>query len=184
MPGYAFFVTGFEETEAIATIDLLRRAEIEVLCISITGSKIVASDRGIKIETDLLFEDIAESTADFIFMPGGGGTANYYNYPDFLAYVKKHAASGRLICAICAAPTVLAELGLITDKRATCYPAPQLLDKLKTGGANFVDEIVVTDGKFITSQGPATTPYFALEIIRAVRNEDLARKTGEAFLLK
>ena len=183
MSAYVFFVEGFEETEGITTLDILRRGGIQAASVSLEDSKTVVGGQGIKIETDLLFKDLNYAEADLIVLPGGPGTHNYQKNPGFLDFVKTCAQAGKSVCAICAAPTVLAGLNILEGKNATCYPAPPMIDILKQNGAVYTESIVVKDGNVITSSGPGTTPYFALEIVKTVKGEEAANAVKQGFLL-
>ena len=179
---YAFFYDGMEETEAVTTVDILRRAGVDVTTVSLTGNATVCNVRGIKIVADKLYSEINVPEADAVFMPGGEGWERYHNYPEFLQQVKIHCNAGKITAAICAAPVILSEIGLLKGRRATCYPT--LSERLIAGGASYVQgEITVTDGNIITAPGPGTTPYFALEVVRATAGGKAADAVKKGFIL-
>jgi len=151
---------GFEEIEAVAVIDILRRANIKVDVVGIED-EIVAGRNGIKILCDKVIADVKPEDYDGIVLPGGNpGYKNLENNQQVINFIKTFNSKGKLIAAICASPTILEKVGVLEGKKATCYPS--MRDKIK----NFVDERVVVDKNVITSQGPGTAIEFALEIVR------------------
>ena len=128
---YAFVADGMEEVECLAVCDCLRRAKVDVKLVSIMGRKMVTGSHGFKIEADCLFEEIGDD-ADVLFLPGGlVGTNNLKAHRGLAEMLKAHAAAGKRLAAICAAPSVLGELGLVEGHRATCYPGFE--DQMKGG---------------------------------------------------
>jgi len=151
---------GFEEIEAVAVIDILRRANIKVDVVGIED-EIVAGRNGIKILCDKVIADVKPEDYDGIVLPGGNpGYKNLENNQQVINFIKTFNSKGKPIAAICASPTILEKIGVLEGKKATCYPS--MRDKIK----NFVDERVVVDKNVITSQGPGTAIEFALEIVR------------------
>jgi len=151
---------GFEEIEAVAVIDILRRANIKVDIVGI-DDEIVSGRNGIKILCDKIITDVKPEDYDGIVLPGGNpGYKNLENNQQVINFIKAFESRGKLIAAICASPTILEKIGVLEGKKATCYPA--MKDRLK----NFVDERVVVDKNVITSQGPGTAIEFALEIVK------------------
>jgi len=151
---------GFEEIEAVAVIDILRRANIKVDVVGIED-EIVAGRNGIKILCDKVIADVKPEDYDGIVLPGGNpGYKNLENNQQVINFIKTFNSKGKLVAAICASPTILEKIGVLEEKKATCYPS--MRDKIK----NFVDERVVVDKNVITSQGPGTAIEFALEIVR------------------
>lgn len=155
---------GCEELEAVTLIDLLRRAGIETITAGLDERPIQAS-RGVTLIADTTLDQVLEQEFDMIILPGGQpGTDNLSADVRIIALLKKMAHTGKYLCAICAAPSVLAAAGLLTGKRATCYP----------GSLNGVSDVllsaaqVVKDGKIITSRGPGTAMDFALELIETL----------------
>ena len=153
---------GFEEIEAVAVIDVLRRANIKVDVVGIED-EIVAGRNGIKILCDKIMADVKPEDYDGIVLPGGNpGYKNLESNQQVINFIKALNGKGKLVAAICASPTILEKIGVLEGKRATCYPT--MREKIK----NFVDERVVVDKNVITSQGPGTAIEFALEIVRFI----------------
>ena len=172
-----FFATGYEEVEALTVVDLLRRAGIETNMVSITGDKAVTGSHGITVQMDKLFDEIAE--ADMIVLPGGmPGTTNLLAFDKLTDMIKEYYNQGKYIAAICAAPTVFGKLGLLKDRRATCYPGME--------GELFCEEAledaVVMDGKIITSRGLGTAIDFALAIVTALIDDTVAEELAEKIV--
>jgi protein deglycase len=167
---------GFEEIEAITIIDVLRRANIKVDVVGIED-EIVAGRNGIKILCDKIISDVKPDDYDGIVLPGGNpGYKNLEINQQVVNIVKTLNNKGKLVAAICAAPTILERIGILEDKKATCYP--MLKEKIK----NFVDEKVVVDKNIITSQGPSTALEFALEIVRFL-NPDVCEQLKKDLLI-
>ena len=172
---------GCEELEAITIIDLLRRAGIEVISAGLDAENITAS-RGVKLIPDTDLESALKDDYDMIVLPGGLPGADHLGNDDRLKSALKKMANGdKYIAAICAAPKVLANAGLLTGKTATCYPG--FLDDPGLSGITLSDEAVVKDGKVITSRGPGTAMDFALELIEVLSGR-ATRDTVEAALVR
>ena len=171
MKGYLFLANGFEETEAISPLDLLRRAGADVKTVGIGGKKAVGS-HGIEITADLDEKEIANFDVDFIILPGGmPGTLNLDASDTVRRAIDAARERDAYICAICAAPAiVLGKHGLLAGKNATCYPGME--DYLLS--ADVRDENVVVDGKFITSRGLGTAVEFGLAIVGALYGDKKA----------
>ena len=154
---------GCEELEAVTIIDLLRRAEIEVVTAGLDGEPVHAS-RGVVLVPDTDLDTALQRDYDMVVLPGGAGGADNLNADDRIdELLKTMADSGRFTAAICAAPKVLAASGVLTGKRATCYPGHITADNPQQ--IQLSDEPVVTDGNIITSRGPGTAMDFALSLI-------------------
>jgi len=177
---------GFEEVEAITSIDYLCRAGIEVTKVSITDSLTVTGRWAkLKVSVDTtLAKIIAHGTNGFnaVVIPGGmPGAANLAASKETGALLKEMVAAEKLICAICASPAVvLSPLGLLTGKKFTCYPG---MEEKVTDGI-WSQERVVTDGNIITSRSAGTAGEFAVAIIKKLIDEAAANKIAEAVLLK
>lgn len=166
-----FFATGFEEVEALTVVDLLRRAGIETDMVSVTGEKTVTGSHGITVGMDRLFEEIDDG-AEMLVLPGGvPGTPNLRAHKGLEQMITRFAEAGKYLAAICAAPTVYGEMGLLKGKKATCYPGQE--DKLL--GAELKKDSVVIDGKMITSRGMGTAIDFGLAITGILRDEGTSR---------
>lgn len=168
-----FLADGFEEVEALTAVDLLRRARVYVDTVSITDDYKVHGAHGINVQTEDLFEEVDFNEFDMIVLPGGmPGTTNLMQHHGVRQIVTAFAQAGKLVGAICAAPTVLADLGILEGRKATCYPACE--EKMK--GAIFTGTPVAVDGNIITSRGVGTTIDFALELISVLMGSDVAKK--------
>lgn len=174
-----FLADGFEECEALASVDLMRRAGINVITASVMGRLDVMAAHNVLIRADVLAEDADYDAADMVVLPGGGiGTQNLSKSET----VKEQCisfAKDKLVAAICAAPTVLAGLGLMEGRRATCYPGMENMMR----GAVMVPEKTVTDGNIITGQAPGAAFVFALELIRTLLGNEAAEKVAEGIVL-
>ena len=168
---------GFEEVEAITPIDFLRRAEVEVVVLGVTGEE-VTGGHGIRVRSDLHVTAFS-GELDGIVLPGGtAGAKNIAASDAALMLIRRCLSAGQLVAAICAAPgVVLGSHGLLEGRRFTCYPGVES----GVSGAIFSEERVVVDGNVITSRGPGTSAEFALAIIRYLVGVEaaatLARKT-------
>jgi 4-methyl-5(b-hydroxyethyl)-thiazole monophosphate biosynthesis len=170
MPKVAVLIAdGFEEIEALAAVDILRRAGITVNMMGLTGN-LVTSRSGVRLYTDARLIDTDASGYDAIVLPGGAQSVDTIaRHQSALRMIEDFAKRGKLVAAICAAPKILAQQGLLRDKRATAYPGlEKLLDRPR-------NDRVVVDGNIITSQGPGTAIDFALGIV-----EQLAGKAAAA----
>ncbi len=183
MTAYIFLAEGFEEIEALTPVDLLRRAGHEIMTVSVTGSHKVTGANSITVETDLIFGETDFGDADFLITPGGmPGASNLHAFAPLNELLKGHAARGGKIAAICAAPAVvLAPLGLLDGRNATCYPGFENL--CKEHGAIMHDERVVHDGNIITANGPSSATLFALKIIEVACGKETADSVASGILL-
>ena len=178
---YMFLGTGFEETEAIAPLDLLRRANIEVRTVGLNGPVIIGS-HGIPVAADMEIADLDIADAEMVILPGGlGGVASIRGCEAALKAVKTAADMGKYVAAICAGPTVLADLGLLTGVQATCYPGqiPNMKDALVVDNA-----ACVTDGKVITGTSAGTAVPFSLALIEALKGADAARTIADQIVIR
>jgi len=171
---------GNEEIEFTIIVDVLRRAGISVTTASLMPQKEITASRNVKIVADKLFKEIDTNKFDMIVLPGGGpGSTFMKEHKPLLETLKKFNDDGRMLGAICAAPTVLESIGLLNGKQATCYPS--LSEQIKS--AKYSTDRVVVDGNIITSQGPGTAFDFALKIIELVISEESSNKTRKELLL-
>lgn len=172
---------GCEELEAITIIDLLRRAGIEVISAGLDTENITAS-RGVKLIPDTDLESALHDDYDMIVLPGGLPGADHLDNDERLkSAIKRMANDDKYIAAICAAPKVLANVGVLAGKTATSYPG--FLDGLSLSDTTLSGEAVVRDGKVITSRGPGTAMDFALELIEVLSGRE-TRDTVEAALVR
>ena len=156
---YEFLANGFEEVEALAPVDILRRGGVEVKMVSITGSNLVESSHGVVVKADLLFENITDfSDADLLMLPGGmPGSKNLNEHEGVRNALKEQFEKGKRVAAICAAPLVLASVGLLKGKKATIYPG---MESYLGEDAEYTGALVQEDGNVTTGAGPAASfPY-------------------------
>ncbi len=172
---------GCEELEAVTIIDLLRRAGIEVVTAGLQPG-IVKASRGTRLMPDAVLDDVLRDDFDMIVLPGGmPGAQHLKEDPRIIGLLKKMAEQGKYTAAICAAPMVLAEAGLLAGKRATSYPGS--LDRIEVPGMAYLKDAVVRDGEVLTSRGPGTAMDFALALIEALSGK-ARRDEVEAGLVR
>lgn len=168
---YLFLVDGYEDTEMIAPLDMLSRADIPVTRVGVTG-KTVTSKLGIPMPADITADELDLSDCEMIFLPGGPGTKNYFDQPvidQAIAHCTEHNC---YMAAICAAPSVLSAKGVLNDKKAVCHFSVN--DKMDC--AQLLNQPVCVDGKVITGQGAAASVEFGLSLVAALRGEEAAQK--------
>lgn len=160
---YVFLADGFEEIEAIAPIDLLRRAGAEVITVSITDTALVRGAHGISVHADTVIKEITDlEGAELLMLPGGmPGTANLDASSDVRLLIKKAVEKEIRLAAICAAPSVLGKMGLLSGKEAVCYPGFEEY----LSGAVIRDKKTVTDGLITTAKGAGAAVEFGLELV-------------------
>jgi len=171
-------VTGFEEIELIAPIDLLRRAEADVLVASVDGEQLVTGRCGVTIQADARLADVADQPFDLLFIPGGPGVKALREDGRAALLARVFAQAGRPVTAICAAPLVLADAGLLTGKRFTAHFSVH--SQLPGVLAN---ERVVKDGNIITSRGAGTAVEFGLALVRELFGEVKSQEIADAIML-
>ncbi|MBQ4569250.1 MAG: DJ-1/PfpI family protein [Ruminococcus sp.] len=177
---YCFLAPGFEEIEAITTVDMLRRAGIQMKTVAVTDdSLLVCGAHGVEIKADLHISDAAvDQNLEGVFLPGGmPGTTNLDSSQKVRELVSFCAQEGRYVFAICAAPMVLGRMGLLCGKKATCYPGFE--EELK--GAELVNLPAVADGRFITGKGPGATVDFASLIITELKGAEASKALRDAM---
>lgn len=175
---YVFFADGFEEIEGLTVVDLLRRADVETVMVSIMSDKTVMGAHHIPIIADGLFEDYNYSDGDMLVLPGGmPGTNNLMAHEGLRDELFVYRDSNKYMAAICAAPSVLGMNEMLRGKKATCYPGFE--DKLL--GAEVTSMGVVTDGNIITGKGMGTAIDFAAAIIEVLCGEETAQKVLKAI---
>lgn len=177
---YVFLANGFEETEALVTVDLLRRAGLEVETVGI-GGKTVCGSHGIAVAADVADRDFVAKDVEAIVLPGGmPGTRHLEASALVQDMLRLAVKKNSFIAAICAAPSVLGHAGLLSGKRATCYPGFESA----LAGATVVDEPAVRDGNIITGKGAGAVFDFSFAIIRALCGEEQAITVKEAIQCK
>jgi len=173
---FLFLAEGFEEIEAITTIDILRRAEIALSTVSIYSHKMVKGAHNIAIEADALFVETDFSGGDMLILPGG--SVAFRDFSPLQELILRYNGQGKYLAAICAAPLVFGNLGLLQGKEAVCYPGYE--NYLK--GATIVDKPVVIAGNIITAKAAGVTIEFALTLAELLGNRDLADNVaGQIF---
>lgn len=175
---YVFLAEGFEEIEAVSVIDILRRADITVNTVSVNDSKEVKAAHGITILADIFIDEVdLKKRADMIFLPGGmPGTRNLAKSDKLIQLIQEAEELDIYIAAICAAPTVLSKAGVIKGKKIICYPGFEA----ELEGAVIHDDLVVRDGKILTSKGPGTAMLFGyalVDILKGNLESDALRKS-------
>lgn len=180
---YLFLADGFEEIEALATTDILRRGQVEVKTVSVYDRKEVKGAHGITVIADECISECDFGTADWLILPGGlPGADNLLACTTLCEALKSHQEGGGRIAAICASPgVVLAPLGILEGKKATVYPGFE--DRLKAGGATPTGDRVTIDGKITTGNGPSSAFVFALSIVDQTKGAEAARQVASGMLL-
>lgn len=175
---YIILGEGFEEIEALAPCDLLRRGGVQVALAGI-GDYEITGGRGISVIADCLLEDIDLGNTDMIVVPGGlGGVETIEGTPLALNVIKSACDMGKLVCAICAGPRVLAKAGVLEGKRAVCYPG---MENEMTGGVMTQEASVIRDGNIITARGAGAGIDFGLALLEALNGKDAADKVKNSI---
>ena len=170
---YIFLDNGFEEIEAITTIDLLRRANIALTTVSVTGVEMVLGAHNISVKADRLFQDVDFVDAEMLILPGGA--TNLIERKPLCELLLKHNEQDQPIAAICAAPAVLGQLGILQGKQATCYPGFE-----HHLGESHVGGLVVESKNVITAKGPGLSSDFAFCIIEKMAGSEVADQVYDA----
>lgn len=183
MKACIFLAPGFEEIEALATCDVLRRCGMEVSLITISNDVHVTGANGITAKADFVLDDCDCADADWLICPGGmPGSTNLYESDKLTDLLVHHSNEGKYVAAICAAPAVvLAQLGLLNGRNATCYPGFESL--LLQGGAKPQSARVVVDGNIVTGNGPSSAIPFALKIAEIALGKDVAEQVANGMLV-
>ena len=174
-----FFAEAFEEIEGLTVVDILRRAQVDVQMISISDRKKVMVAHGIAVETDACIADVNAEELDMLVLPGGMPGTKHLGACEMLTeLLKKADKEQKGIAAICAAPSVLGDLGLLAGKKAVCYPGFEE----RLAGAEVLMEPVVTDGNITTSRGMGTAIPFALELTARLVGREQADQIGKSII--
>lgn len=174
---YVFLADGFEIIEALAPVDMLRRAKIDVKTVGVS-SEIVTSSCGVGVKCDMTIDEFDFYDVEAVVLPGGmPGTLNLENSSAVQKVIDNANNTNAFICAICAAPSILGHKGLLSGKKAVCFPGFE--NSLE--GCESCCEYVVTDGKFITAKGAGVCIDFGLEIVKQLRNEKLANEIRKSI---
>ncbi|HCK88188.1 MAG TPA: DJ-1 family protein [Erysipelotrichaceae bacterium] len=167
-----FMADGFETCEALITLDMLRRGGVDTDMISMNETLEVTSSHNVHVKAEKLYNGISAKDYDVLILPGGKkGTANLEACEPLKEDVRKHLESGRLTCALCAAPSILGHMGLLEGRNYTCFP-----DFDGEYGGSYQMELAVTDGNLITGRGMGATIEFARQILMAVADEETLKK--------
>ena len=178
---YMLLGTGFEETEAIAPLDLLRRAGIEVMTVGVTG-KTVYGGHNIGVEADITIEQMDLTNLEMIILPGGlGGVASARASQPAMDALKFAWDNGKFVAAICAGPTVLADLGITDGRNATCYPGCES----GMGSAHMIpDAACIRDGTLITGTSAGCAIPFGLALVEALKGKDTADTVARQIVIR
>ena len=169
---YIFLAEGFEELEAAAPADILRRAGFDVKTVGI-GEQTVAGSHGIKVSADITDVQISVDDMDMVILPGGtAGTKNLERSPIVRASINYCAQNGKYVAAICAAPSVLGHMGLLNGQTAICYPGYES----SLEGAVISKDPVCVSGKYITGKGAGVAVDFALKIVEVLGGKEKSQK--------
>lgn len=181
MRALVFLSTGFEEIEATTIIDVLRRCSVDVTVAGLTNH-LVEGAHGIRIAADKLLAEVDTADFDAVICPGGGiGTEKLRKNQKVLEIIRRAFESGKLVAAMCAAPAVLSDAGVLKNRRCTIYPGME--NELEKGGGKLSEDIVVVDDNVITSRGPATALPFALRIAERLVGKQVAEDVGRRMLV-
>ncbi len=174
---YLFLADGFEIIEALAPVDMLRRAKLDVKTVGVTG-KTVTSSCGVAVEADMVIDNFEYNSVDAVILPGGSeGVINLEKSCAVQDIIDKAAKDNIYICAICAAPSILGNKGLLEHREATAFPS--FMEYL--AGAHLSEKYVVTDGQYITARGAGVSVDFGLEIVKALTDEATAKQIRETI---
>ena len=177
---YVFFAEGFEEVEALTTVDLIRRSGAELQMVSVMDKKQVTGSHGITIEADILFDEV-EMPAEMLVLPGGmPGTKNLRAHEGLCGLLKKQYEEKGWLAAICAAPSVFAALGFLKDRKATSYPGAVTAQDCGT----YLEEEVVTDDHIVTSRGVGTAIPFALKLVEILKGSEKADQIAGSIIYR
>lgn len=174
---YVFMADGCEEIEALAPVDMLRRGGVEVTTVGVTG-KTVTGSHNISVNTDISLEEVNLSDIEAVVLPGGmPGTLNLEKNEKVQEIVEYAYDKKLLICAICAAPSILGHKGYLKDKKATCFPSFE--DSFD--GGEYTGEVVTACGNIITGKGCGAGIYFGLEILKNIKGEETMKKVFDSL---
>jgi 4-methyl-5(b-hydroxyethyl)-thiazole monophosphate biosynthesis len=180
MKVYIFLADGFEEIEAIAPIDIFRRAKIEVITISISYNKTVSGSHGILVIADSLFSEADFNDNDMLYLPGGKlGTENLDAHEGLKDLISKQTLENKKLAAICAAPSILGKMGILNGKEAICYPGFE--NKLQ--GAILSENKIVKSGNIYTAKGAGVAVQFALKLVEELKGSELAQQIADSICI-
>lgn len=178
MKTLVFLTDGFEEIEALTTVDVLRRAEIDVQTVSLTDSAVVTGAHKVPVTADCLFSQAHFDDAELLVIPGG--TIKFDEHEGLKNKIQTQLDQGKPVAAICAAPMVLGGLGLLNGKKATCYPG---FEQYLTGAHIQSGAAVVADGNIITGRGPGLALDFALYLVENLLGQEKRAEIAAQLLI-
>lgn len=180
MKVFLFLADGFEEVEAIAPIDIFRRAAIDLITISVKNELFVTGAHGVTLLADKLFTEVDFSENDLLFLPGGlPGTTNLDKHEGLKKLIKNQVLTGQKIAAICAAPSILGKLELLKDKEAICYPGFENL----LINAKISDKKIVKSGNIYTAKAAGVAIQFALMLVEELKGKEASESISKAIFL-
>jgi len=178
---YIHLAEGFEEIEAVTIIDVLRRAGLNVISVSVTGNRMVKGSHNIEMKADLLFDEVDFTSGEMIILPGGmPGSKNLNEHTGLKQQILEYQKTGKYLAAICAAPIVFGNLGILNGKRAVCYPGYEA----HLTGADVQSNSYIVDNNIITGRGVGAALNFSLEIVRILVGEERALQLRKAMLVE
>lgn len=179
---YVFLANGFEEVEAMAPVDIMRRAGMKVTTVSINASREVTGAHGVTVVADAVLGNIDAADAEWLVMPGGmPGATNLASCEELTKMIVAHHKEGGKVAAICASPAIVfAPLGILEGKNAVCYPGMEA----EGCGANWQSDMVVVDGNVVTGKGPAAACSFGFTIAAISQGVEVAEAVAAGMLLK
>jgi len=178
---FVHFAEGFEEIEALTVVDVLRRADIPVLMVSVTNKMLVTGSHGIPVQTDVLFENANYAEAEILILPGGmPGSKNLNSHSGLKEKLMEFNDKGLKLAAVCAAPMVFGQLNILNGKKAVCFPGYEN-DLL---GATVLYDPAIKSGNVITGRGVGAALNFALEIVLDLKGQETADKLAKAMLVE
>ncbi len=175
---FVFLIDGFEEIEALATVDILRRAGLPAKTVSLTESQTVTGSHGIPVMADMMFGDVSFDEAELLVLPGG--TQAYNGHEWLKKAVRAFYDRGEKVAAICASPMVFGGLGILKGRKATCYPG---FEQYLEGATLQTEKSVVIDGNVITGRGPGLTIDFALTLVEILAGKDKRNEIAAQLLV-
>lgn len=177
---YVFFADGFEEIEAMAPVDILRRAGLQVVMVSVTDDEIVKGAHGVSMFCDKNIVNCDFSDAELLLLPGGmPGAASLGESEALCKALLKQVEAGKPVAAICAAPMVLGKLGILQDKKATCYPGFETYLE----GAEYTAQLVEQDGNIVTGKGPGAAIPFAMTLVEMLVSKEMRQELEAGMMV-
>ena len=178
---FVFLAEGFEEIEALTPVDVLRRAGLSVQTVSVMDEQVVAGAHGVPVLADKMFAEINPEDAEMILLPGGlPGATNLDSHEGLSRLILDFAEADKPLAAICAAPLVLGNRGLLQGKKATCYPGFETYLQ----GAEYTAALVEKDGNIITGKGPGAAMEFAFAIVEKYCGMDKVNELKQGMMIQ